>query len=238
MSMPEFTPCVVVDKVHIKEWKESLRAWRWYFPEIYDMRWCIIADEDVEDEARAMRMGTVHPLLSPKKWPQRERALTAFVKQIPFTVSTPYFLKVDTDCFPTKKVAFPRPEWFVDSPVFISSPWGYTKPKNAVEILDDWGDGSPIAMYPRLNLPFDTDSNKVCHQRIISYLYFGETAWHRDLSRMIGERLPVPSQDTFSWYVAERSKKHYLRIKFKKLGFAHVGRGGDSLRNAINESIK
>lgn len=237
MLTPDFTPVAVVDREHIEELKITLVAWRRFCPEIYNSKWCIIADDDVYDDAVRLGLGEVHPLISPFGWPQRERALSAFVKQVPYSLNTPYFLKVDTDCFPTKRVAIPKSEWFIDDPVFISSPWGYTKPNNAIEKLDDWGDTCGMRLYPRLDLPYDMASNKICHSRIISYLYFGRTDWHREVADKVTDRLPVPSQDTLTWYVAARTRQKYLTVKFKRLGFAHVGRGGERLRAAVSEAM-
>ena len=152
--------------------------------------------------------------------------LTAFIQLSPWVVSTPWFFKLDVDTVAKRKDA----GWCADEvvaanesgqePAFSASPWNYTKPADAVARLDAWGNTHPeIKDFPTLNLPWDAKNNKVMTPgRVASFVYFGEVRWHRWLAGLCRE-LPVPSQDTFSWYVARRTGKFFRQVKAKRFGW-------------------
>jgi hypothetical protein len=172
---------------------------------------------------------------------QREKMLTALVHIPPHFVSTPYFLKLDTDCVAMGPGKWIEPWWFENDPVFVTSPWGYTKPANAIQILDDWGDTiEGLRDRPRLNIPFDPSAGMVRHRRIISYVFFCRTNWARETSDVIcnsstGGRLPVPSQDTMHWYIAARRGDFFRTVNMKRYGWAHLS-GLDKIRHAAEEA--
>ena len=153
--------------------------------------------------------------------------LTSFFEAIKH-VETKWYLKIDTDCIATNdNKGWLNPDFYKDNPVFVSNPWGYTKPNNTFDLMDDWGDKQDIFKgTERLNLPYDPNSELVRHNRIISWVYFGNVEWTNKMSQSClcsdgFYRLPFPSQDTFMWYCAERRKENYKRIKYKFFGFEH-----------------
>lgn len=225
----EFTTCLAVDGLHVKELEESWKSWRIFKPEIMDNPLLIICDGSVMQwENRLSFIDHTDWDLIP--WEpeityesQREKMLTALTLLPGRCVETEWFLKLDTDAVATGRADWIEREWFDLVPTFISNPWGYTKPADAIDRLDDWGDTNALSSYKRLNLPYPERSNKVKHRRIISWLMFVNTEWNnRNVLPLIGEKLPVPSQDTLLWYIAKRRRQTYLTVKFKEKGWSHL----------------
>lgn len=162
---------------------------------------------------------------------QRERMLSSFVFLAPWLVKTRWMLKLDTDCFAVRansdwcdaKQIAPNEEG--QEPVLWAGGWGYTKPANAIKTLDDWGDTvQSLRIFPRLDLPFDPKARAVTTPgRIISYVFFGNVSWLKWASELCC-RLPVPSQDTYLWYLAKRCGRFYRTSRMHRLGWEHRGR--------------
>lgn len=160
---------------------------------------------------------------------QRSKMLTSLV-YAPYFVETDWYIKIDTDTIASNNKKWIFDDWFTGEYKFISNPWGYTKPSNAIQILDDWGDNvDDLSKHDRLNFPFEDNSKRVCHKRIISWLFVCDTDWSTYAAKLAekyyGESiLPIPSQDTYLYYIAERTKQKYKRVKFKKFGWHHISR--------------
>lgn len=244
MTLRDITLVAAFDAPHYLEWRTSMGVWNKNCPQLFDMPWALIADDDIYETVVSdwRHSGArIERVTSPKEWPQRERMLSVFVRQAPFLVETSHFLKLDTDCVcAAPQKLFPDPAWFEGDPVFISSGWNYSKPANVIETLDNWWDTMPDLAKdcPRLDLPYDPTWSRIVHKRIISFLYIGCTSWHRWLAGIVGERLPFPSQDSVCWFAAERTKAFYRKVRFSKLGWRHVGSGGERLKRAVEEALK
>ena len=229
--MIDFSTFLAVDRVHLAELKYVWNSWCAFKPEIFNAPMIVAYDADQVSVSQMGFMREVHPSVTFYAWSrpacsQREKMLASFVFLAPMVVQTPWYLKLDTDVVATRSaellnvMRWRSPQ---DSPVFVASPWGYTKPATAIQVLDDWGDTVPeLKDKPRLNLPFDAHANKVkCPGRIISWCFFGQTQWCRQAALLCQGRWPVPSHDTFLWYVAARSGAPYLRIRMKDWGWSH-----------------
>ena len=172
-------------------------------------------------------------------WTHREMMLASFVKQAPYAIRTKWMLKLDTDVVAMRGCSG---EWCSESlvandPVFISSPWGYTKPPDAIQKLDSWGDGVPelIGKAP-LNLKINPESNCVkTSGRIISWCFFGRVDWLQWAGKVFSGRLPVPSHDTCLWYLAKRHGDMYATVQMKAFGWDHVH--GSRLREAVRKAL-
>lgn len=239
------TPVFGCDNTHIAELAMSSTAMRTYWPGVFGGEIVVIADESEDSHDGWMQRAQdalKHRSVRVVMWgmdgvSQREKMLTAFVLAVPPVIQTTHFAKVDTDAFPTKPFRILE-EWFDGNPVLTSAAWGYSKPADVIQRLDDWGDTVPeIAKHPRLNIPFDPASGRVVHTRISSHIYFGRTDWHQWLAKIVGDRLPVPSQDTVASFVAQRTGAFYRRVRFGKYGFKHVGNGGERLKRAVEEAL-
>lgn len=255
--IPDFTIVVAIDPAHLAELRLSYPTWIRHHPELADRPMVVICDGDrhpdgaparpgatvawwgaIEDIVYPFHRGKIHPIFASSSDPQisqREKMLSAFVLKAPLRVDTPWYLKIDTDCIATVGGDWVYPEWFEREPVLIAPAWGYTKPGSMLDKLDDWADCNPeLVLRPP---PARRAVGQIAkHRRIISYCMFGRTDWTRNIAKLCGDRLPVPSQDTFLWYCAERLGHLWMPAKMN--GWRHVGGGGQRLRIAAQEAMK
>ena len=243
--MIDFTTVCAVDERYIGQMEMTWPTWKRNRPELFQKPLRILrAVELPDDRLDFVRKDhpdvQVHPIPLVPHLDQRARMLTAFIQLAPWVVLTPWFFKLDVDTVAKKKDSGWCADWLVeprerrtpegdvessvddyaDRPVFTASGWSYTKPASAVATLDAWGNTHPeIKDFPPLNLPWDAKNNKVMTPgRVASFTYFGETKWHRWLAGLCRE-LPVPSQDTFAWYVAARTRRWWRCKKMKSFGW-------------------
>ena len=233
----DFTLVLGVDEQHAAELLKVWPTWVANRPEITEHPIVMLYDEEMPPSLLAdVWLALSRPastLIMPIKvdadasLTQRERMLSAFVLQAPRHVETPWMLKVDTDVVAERY----DPKWCdsgmlgKDGSVFVASQWGYTKPGNAIQILDDWGDGvTELARHPRLDYKPSGDGRIVkCPGRIISYVFFGRTDWLRWAASLVPDgKLPLCSQDTFHWYLAARMKANYSCKRMTDFGWRHV----------------
>lgn len=149
---------------------------------------------------------------------ERASILNALVLDAPFHVETPWFLKLDTDTL-AREGEWCEPEWFSDDPVFVSPPWGYTKPPGTLSVLDAWADKyfGEVGRPARIEQP-----GRDKHKRIISFAFWCQTWWARQVATYCENQLPVASQDTYHWYVAHRRRDKFKRQRMP--GWRHVNR--------------
>jgi len=234
-GIPEFTTVVGLDREHIEELRAVWPTWVMFRPEIMrnPLLWVVDAFSGItlqelqafhHQNARAWWWDwPTHRGMEVPAITQRERMLTGLVWAAD-SVETPYYLKIDTDVAAMGPGRWIETHWFEHDPVFVTSPWGYTKPADAIHRLDKWGDSiSEMAVFPRLNIPFDPSAPRVRHRRIISYVFFGRTDWTCAMQKLTHyERMPVPSQDTFLWYCAARRGDFFRTVKMKNYGWRHI----------------
>ncbi len=231
---PVFTTVIAVDAEHLAELQLVWPTWQKYRPEIIAHPLLVICDAAIERSTWEPALSFLeHPQTQLVLWHldhagQREKMLNGFVFAVAEHVATPWYLKLDTDAVALRSDDWIDSQWFLpDSqgrlPMFIASPWGYTKPSDAIQRLDEWGDGiKGLSEHPRLNLPVVPGSSLVAHPRIISWCFFGRTDSTRHAAALCGGRLPVPSQDTFLWYVAKRRGEFFRRFPMKRYGWEHA----------------
>lgn len=234
MKISNITLVLGVDAKHLEELRLVWSGWMQYKPELRQMP-CVVFYDRVEVRQEELAFLNEHPNVRRVPWElpnarsQREEMLTGFIHIPAREVRTQWYLKIDTDVVATGTVEWIKPEWFEvdekgDESVFIASPWGYSKPRYVMDVLDDWGDRLPLlAKHPRLNLPYSSQSNKVRHPRIISWLFFGQTQWTREMAALADKdgRLPFPSQDTYLFYCAQRLGRRFLKVKMSEHGWSH-----------------
>jgi hypothetical protein len=252
MKSEDFTTVVAIDEKHQHELKYAWKTWEKFKPEITSSQVVLIYDKDTIDLNNNSFIDFIiqRKNVTPFEWKpkeglykdQREKMLTSFFPALNL-VKTKWYLKIDTDCIATTyDKNWLDDEFYRDNPVFVSNPWGYTKPNNTFDLMDDWGDTKDLLKsFPRLNLPYDKNSDLVRHERIISFVYFGLTDWTKQMMTMCENngdfKLPFPSQDTFAWYCAARRKELFKRIKYKKYGFEHWHSFGNIKKRSL-EVIK
>lgn len=134
----------------------------------------------------------------PKYDSQRELMLSAFVLGIEQYVKTPYYVKLDCDCYFTDSQ-----DVFTDEDLqydIVGHKWGYTKPGWWIDKLQ----GKPI----------DENNIRVNHDRIASFCCLHKTEYVVNLAKQFNGRLPIPSHDTVVWFYT----KNWKGINVKKLG--------------------
>ena len=204
--MIEFTTVVAVDAAHVRELQIVWPTWVRHRPEIMRSPLLIIVDgaagslEDWEDRLQFVE----HPARRIRLWDQegvsqREKMLTALTILPGMDVDTEWYLKLDTDVVATGPADWLREEWFApgdegSEPVFVSNPWGYTKPADAIERLDRWANMQPeFSGTQPLGLSPNPGESLVSHPRIISWCFFGRTKWTREVTTCCCGQLPIPS---------------------------------------------
>lgn len=226
--MIDFTTVCACDERYLPLMRLSWQTWRKHRREIFQKPLLVLSAVPASDldfvrrDHSNVRIVDVPPM---PNVPTRERVFTAFIQLAPWLVETPWFFKLDVDTVARRADAGWCHENVIASdagqPVFVASPWNYTKPADAVQRLDRWADAVPeLAKFPPLNLPFDPAAGRVITRgRIASYAYFGRTDWHRWLSTLC-RTLPLPSQDTLTWYVARRTGAVWKQCKMKRHGWS------------------
>lgn len=236
----DFTTVVALDAAHLDSFAGVLPTWHRHRPELMSRPWLIICDGQGGDARRwrrqLCRLSLPSYELAIWDWPnrddtefagmtQRERMLTSFVRVPPLMVTTPYWLKIDTDVVATERVEpFPDPEWFADMPVAVANPWGYTKPRHWIYNLEEWATTVPgLAECAPLRLPpLEQGGEVLRHKRIASAVCFVDTIWSRLADDLCPGRLPVPSQDTYYYYIAAKRRDLIRRLRFKSHGLVSV----------------
>lgn len=229
----DITLILCIDKDHINELKYAWKTWKYFKPEITTIpNKILLYDTIIKDQIEDLEFIDDTYILYEFKnrdyyTSQRDAMLTSWFEAAK-QVKTKFYFKIDTDCFATNN----DKRWIDaisdrDNFRIISNPWGYTKNPQRLINLDEWGDTAQyIKDFPKLNLLPAEGSNKVIHPRIISFLGVFDTDWTHKISASCWKNdhyeLPDPSQDTFTWYCAQRRQDPIKRTRFKKFGFAHT----------------
>jgi hypothetical protein len=242
----DFTSVVGVDAKHLAQLQMTWPTWKRHKPSLLNHRMLIFYDRD-QVTPEAVRLVVDHPNMAMLPWPmrgvsyqlpnttkwnnsQRYKMLAGFVHVPAIYCHTKYWLKLDTDVVATGNDGWIDRNWFAHTPAIVSHPWGFSKPADQMLILDDWAnthaDVLPYFVNPPLNLKPGMGDDKVRHPRIISWCAFFNLDFTRLAARMADNSagrfaLPVPSQDGYLWYVAQRMNLDILRIDMKSLGWEH-----------------
>lgn len=242
---PEYTLVCGVDEKHLRQLRFVWPTWKLHKPSLLDMRMVVFFDH-TQISRSDVRQAIDHPRLSIIDWPmggvnydgdpdskfhhpQRYKMLSGFVHVPAMTVTTDYWMKLDTDVVARSYDDWIDPIWFEGHPSIIAPKWTFTKPPQQMQLLDDWVNSnkerlSILAHKPPLNLVPKVGSDRLCHERIISWCGFFSTA----LSRVASEwaqatcgqgLLPVPSQDGYLWYVAKRLETQIKTVNMKRRGW-------------------
>lgn len=142
-------------------------------------------------------------------------------------MSTPWYLRLDPRAIATDNQPWIFDNWFRPNgngrtPVFVSCPWGYTKPADTLARLDDWADQIPqLAVFPRLDLPFDSTQERIEHPTVKPWCFFGSTAWTRKIADFTPDVLPYHQHSTYVHFCAQRRNDHFVRVQLKDFGWEH-----------------
>lgn len=256
--IPPFTTVVAVDRAHADELEIVWPTWVRFRPEILSAPLIVITDcaepGDVGGRFWPDRLSFMDPYYDrpglPTRefmywfWPldpdladisQRERMLTSFLHLPAMKVTTPYWLKLDTDLVALRESAWIDPRWFAPvrgvAPALIAPPWSYTKPAGTLATLDEWAFAADFPWpHPPLDPQRTPGDGADYLPRIISWCCWINTEYSQWLSELLRRpdgtirRLPIPSQDTLHWYAAARLGLPIVRPQMKRLGWAHCSR--------------
>lgn len=236
----EYTTVVGVDERHLRQLVWTWPTWCRHKPGLLDHPMLAFYDRD-ELTPPVIREVVDHPRLHMVPWPpegveyarvgnpgdrfgdpQRHKMLAGFVHVPPLFVETPWWLKLDTDVVAVGCRDWIDPVWFDGDPVMVSHPWSFTKPAGAILELDRWAEAGGLSFaQPPLDLEPREGSDRLGHRRVISWCGFFRTEFSRECSQMASLscgpfQVPIPSQDTFLWYCAQRMGLGVVRVSMKQ----------------------
>jgi hypothetical protein len=245
LDNPTFcTLFVAVDNYYLDKMLHTYPTWLVCHPELISMPHAFVYDETQvkADDPRWEKVEEINhkyaekygkqdaeisliPWVQPEAQSQRERMLTGLIRSAKH-IETPWYLKLDADTFANNKTGFYYDKWFKSNPCYISNPWGYTKPGDALDKLNKWAEkipelrGSPIVTGNVVDM--GNGKTKVQHPRMASWVMFGNTAWTKWASDLCTDPcLPFPSQDTYLSYIQARTGKNWESAKFRHYGWEH-----------------
>lgn len=175
----------------------------------------------------------------------REKMLSAFVFGTAEHVKTDYWLKLDSDSFATNDKPLFNDE--MKQYAFCGHKWNYSRPDH-IKKLDEWAK-SHWKRKLRLAKPMIEEGKAEGHRfyhnkkRTISYIQLHKTRFTQFCVKLLKERrLPVPSQDTFMFFVCDRFDPHLVGTRnFKRdHGFTQGNSrlGVDILKQKVDEADK
>lgn len=156
----------------------------------------------------------------------REAWGDAWLRFVAREVATEWFLKIEPEAVATRPEKWLKAEWLRPGPTgkelaFIAPRWGYSKPSQILDVLNDWADNhASLRSFSRLNVGVSGD-DRVYHDAISSWLLFGNTRWFRELEALVPEGIPCQSFDTFIAFYAARRGDHFVRWPLKEHGWNH-----------------
>lgn len=168
----------------------------------------------------------------------RELMLSSFVFGAAAYVETPYFVKIDADAFFTNSQDLFLPNHFKYD--IAGHKWRYTKPGKWLVELDEWAeskdiDGEVYLSEPKVNEA--KNSKRYGHGRIASWVCLHKTDFVIEAAMHAGSRLPIPSHDTYLWYMAQRlPDREWCWHNFKKMGASNSTKIEIIKERVINEA--
>lgn len=256
--IPDYTLVVAVDAKHLYQLSMTWPTWKKNKPSLLQRKMVVIYD-GIEVTEQQVRGVVNHPDFITFDWscrcapsygngtdkwynPVRYRMLASFV-HVPWQlVRTPYWLKIDTDVVATGMDNWVDQEWFEKDPAIVSHPWGFTRPPEQMDLLDQWVEQHPglyeIRKYPPLNMHPEPGRDRIHHSRIISWCAFFNTRFTKKCSEWAASfcgkgLLPVPSQDGYHFYVAKRLGMGIIRPRMKNLGWQQWSTNGNVKTHAL-----
>lgn len=154
----------------------------------------------------------------------RELMLSAFVLGAPKEVDTPYWLKIDADAYFTDDQDCILPHFY--NYELCGHRWRYTRSPNKeswIDKLDSWAEDKDIAGNTYLSDEERIKSyeqKRYGHKRIASFVCLHKTDFTIEAAEYIDDnKMPVPSHDTYLWYLANRlPDRKWCWHNMKKLG--------------------
>lgn len=153
----------------------------------------------------------------------RELMLSSFVLGSAEYVNTSHWVKIDGDTFfVNDSDVFEEKDFDYD---IVGNSWGYTRPLSFIDDIQKWSEENNIPgkkiefSEPIINIE-KPSKIKYKHSRIASFICLHKSEFVKETASYItNKRLPIPSHDTFLWYLAERLPwRKWRGKKIKKFG--------------------
>jgi hypothetical protein len=271
----QVTIVVAVDLKTIEQWEVALPTWVFHHPEIAtECKWLIMYDRKAIDVVlpRALKLADAYiptAKVTVKGWTphgtpidtpyesQREKMLTSFVHGPANWVQTPFWMKIDTDAICLQRTPLFELDWFAPQPcgrplAWVANPWGYSKPAEQPAQLDAWARWTKYVWPgPALNLPPpEPGAKRIGHSRMASWMSLYSIEFTKFAAELAAEtvgdlRIPVPSQDGYHSYVAQRAQWPYKTASFKRRGWTNcpklpslIETAALALRTTISERMQ
>lgn len=193
-----------ISKDYLKIAKLTIPTWRMK-PQFKDKKLIIFYSELEEKDLKFFT--SIWKNIKLVKWEMeeykstRELMLSAFVLGTSVHVETDHWVKLDCDSYFTNTDDVFQEEHFGYD--MYGQSWGYTKPRNWLIEMDEWAGGNGVAG-GSLFEGIEPGENGYSHKRIISKICLHRTEFVKEVVSYTPKRLPIPSHDTFLWYMAER----------------------------------
>jgi hypothetical protein len=228
---PDLTIVTAVNNKYFNKFCSNFPLWK-KTKNLMEHPMIVFSHTDCIDRVKQFLKGhkniTIHKWEKPDAESVREEMLSVFVFGTASKVKTKYWMKLDCDSTPTSDTFEFHADTFKS--VITADPWHYTKckgdpnyvaeeSKHWLKQLDDWADGLEDFKGTEPLFSMDIPGRTHKHQRIRSFCEVEKTAWTKhlaDMCKRTGGRLPIPSQDTTTWYAATRLGRKITRHRFRK----------------------
>jgi len=248
----EYTTVVGTDEKHFQQLSLVYLTWIKHKSSLLKHPMILFADnaDRATLTEKRIRELIVHPDLKVVYWPpegvvyeekvidskhkfgkaQRYKMMAGFVHVPAAHVETEYWLKLDSDAVALGQDDWIDPDWFILHPSIVGHRWGFTKPSYFPLYMDDWCEVNMGSYFStnRMDLPLDSPtSERISHPRISSWCAFFASDFTREAAYFAklhcGEgMLPIPSQDTYLWYMAARIDPNAIvRVNMKGHGWTY-----------------
>lgn len=215
----DLTVVTAVDPVYAKKFQTNILAWM-KTPGLREQQFLVFVNGFRCPEEHGFldypNVRVVHWDYPFPEATRRESMLASFVLGAAKHVKTKYWMKLDADCYPKR--------WWWECPDYnnytiVSHRWGYTRMKGD-KSTRHWFNTLDDVFSP--NLPYferifdPVEDSKVSHRvgnpnnlahRFASFCHIERTAFTQRIAEHIqlkcSGRMPIPSQDTLSWYCSQ-----------------------------------
>jgi len=169
----------------------------------------------------------------------------AKVVEIPRRVEADWFWLLEPAAVATSRRDWLTPNLFAldkksRPATLIACRWGYTKPGDTYERLNDWADDQPLfGGTSRLEWKPEKNADRVNHEAISSWSCLARREWAVRVAEVAEAGAPVTEHASFLLYCATRLGERVSRIPMKDHGWDHsFGWRADQVEARCREALK
>lgn len=229
-DFPEVTLVIPINRGDAASLHASWRTWVELKPWIARFRVLVLQHPDTGRDAVTHLLASADRMQIdvmnvdnslPNAW---ERAK---VVDIAHRVETEWFWMLEPTAVATSKLDWLSPSVFSRDetdrePVFTGCRWGYTKPANTYQRLDEWAGGIELFRdHPPLNWPADPTADRIQHGAVSTWSFLARTSWVKMMSSVVDRHAPLVEHSSFMLFCAERRRERVHRVSMKRFGWDH-----------------